>query len=60
MIRQTGTCILFDLAVSGDRNVMKKEDKKILKHKDLTIKTENLWNTKTKAMALITEATGTI
>jgi len=43
MIRQTGTCILFDLAVSGDRNVMKKEDEKILKHKDLTIQTQNMW-----------------
>ena len=40
MIRQTGTCILFDFAVSGDRNVMKKEDKPILKHKNLKIKAE--------------------
>jgi hypothetical protein len=35
VIRKAGTCILFDLAVSGERNVMKKEDKNILKHKDL-------------------------
>jgi hypothetical protein len=60
VIRQTGTCILFDLAVSGDRNVMKKEDEKILKHKDLKITTENMWNIKTKAIPLITGATGNI
>jgi len=58
VIRQTGTCILFDLAFSGDRNVMKKEDEKILKHKDLTKETQNVWNI--KKIPVITEATGTI
>jgi len=29
-----GTCMLIDVAVSGDRNVMKKEAEKILKYKD--------------------------
>jgi len=56
MIRQTGTCILFDLAVSGDRNVMKKEYDKIVKHNNLTIRTQNMWNTKTKAIPEITGA----
>jgi len=32
---------------------MKKENKKILKHKDLTIKTQNTWNIKTKAIPVI-------
>jgi hypothetical protein len=59
VIRQTGTCILFDLAVSGDRNVMMKEDEKILKHKDVTRETQNMWNIKTKAIPVITGATGT-
>ena len=59
MIRQTGTCILFDLAVSGHRNVMKKEDEKDIKHKDLTIETQNMWNIKTKSIPVITRATGT-
>jgi len=27
-----GTCMLIDVAVSGDRNVIKKEAKKILKY----------------------------
>jgi len=31
------TCMLIDVAISGDRNVIKKEAKKILKYKDLTI-----------------------
>ena len=32
-----GTCMLIDVAISGDRNVIKKEAEKILKYKDLTI-----------------------
>jgi len=30
-----GTCMLIDVAISGDRNVIKKEAEKILKYKDL-------------------------
>jgi hypothetical protein len=30
------TCMLIDVAISGDRNVIKKEAEKILKYKDLT------------------------
>jgi len=29
--------IIIDVAISGDRNVIKKEAEKILKYKDLTI-----------------------
>jgi hypothetical protein len=31
------TCILIDVAISGDRNMIKKEAEKILKYKDLTV-----------------------
>ena len=31
------TCMIIDVAISGDRNVIKKEAEKILKYKDLTI-----------------------
>jgi hypothetical protein len=31
------TCMLMDIAISGDRNVFKKVAEKILKYKDLTI-----------------------
>jgi len=34
---EAGTCMLIDAAISGDRNVIKKEAEKILKYKDLTI-----------------------
>ena len=30
-------CMLIDVAISGERNVIKKEAEKILKYKDLTI-----------------------
>jgi hypothetical protein len=32
---EKGTCMLIDVAISGDRNVIKKEAEKILKYKDL-------------------------
>jgi len=34
---EKGTCMLINVAISGDRNVIKKEVAKILKYKDLTI-----------------------
>jgi hypothetical protein len=36
------TCTLIDISISGDRNVTKKEDKKIPKDKDLTIETRRM------------------
>jgi len=52
--------MLIDVAISGDRNVIKKEAGKILKYKDLTIEIQPMWNVKTKAIQVITGATGTI
>jgi len=54
------TCMLIDVAISGDRNVIKKEAEKILKHKDLTIEIQCMWNVKTKVIPVIMGATGTI
>jgi hypothetical protein len=54
------TCTLIDVAISGDRNVIKKEAEKILKYKDLTIEIQRLWNLKTKVIPVIIGATGTI
>jgi len=48
------------LAISGDRNVIKKEVEKILKHKDLTIEIQCMWNVKTKVIPVIIGATGII
>jgi uncharacterized protein YlxP (DUF503 family) len=39
--------MLIDVAVSGDRNVIKKEAEKILKYTDLTIEIQRMWNVKT-------------
>jgi hypothetical protein len=57
---EKGTCMLIDLAISGDRNVIKKEAEKILKYKDLTIKIQRMWNVKTRVIPVIIGATGTI
>jgi len=40
--------------------VIKKEARKILKHKDLTIEIQRMWNVKTKVIPVIIGATGTI
>ena len=55
-----GTCMLIDVAISGDRNVIKKEAEKILKCKDLTIEIQRMWNVKTKVIPVIIGETGTI
>ena len=35
-------CLLIDVVISGDRNVIKKEAKKILKYTDLTIEIQRM------------------
>jgi len=52
--------MLTDIAISGDRNVIKKEAEKILKYKDLTTEIQCMWNVKTKVIPVIIGATGTI
>jgi hypothetical protein len=52
--------MLIDVAISGDRNVIKKEAEKILKYKDLTIEIQRVWNVKTKVIPVMIGATGTI
>jgi hypothetical protein len=38
-------CLLTDIAISGDRNVIiKKEAEERLKHKDLTTEVQSMWN----------------
>jgi len=51
--------LLIDVAISGDRNVIKKETEKILKYKDLTIEIQRTWDVKTKVIPII-GAKGTI
>jgi hypothetical protein len=52
--------MLTDVAISGDRNVIKKEAEKILKYKDLITEIQRMWNVKVKVIPLIKEGTGII
>jgi len=53
--------MLTDVAVSGDRNVIKREAEKILKYKDLTTEgSTGQRNVKAKVIPVTSEATGTI
>jgi len=52
--------MLIDVAISGDRNVIKTEAEKILKYKDLTIGIQRMRNVNTKVIPIIIGATGTI
>jgi hypothetical protein len=38
--------MLIDVAIPGDRNMIKKESKKILKHKDFITEIQRMWNVK--------------
>ena len=44
----------------GDRNMIKKAAEKILKHKDLGIEIQHLWNVKTNVIPLIIGPNGAI
>ena len=51
--------MLIDFAIPGDRNVIKKEDEKILKYKDLIIEIQCMWHVKARVITVIIEVTGT-
>ena len=52
--------MLIDVAISEDRNMIKKEAEKILRYKDLTVEIQRMWNVKTKVIPVIIGATGTV
>ena len=52
--------MLIDVAISGDRNVIKKGAEKSLKYKDQTIEIQRMWKVKTRVIPVITGANGTI
>ena len=54
------TCMLTDVAIRGNRNVIKKEAEKILKHKDFITEIQHMWNVRAGAIPVIIRATGTI
>jgi hypothetical protein len=57
---EKGTCMLIDAAISGDRNMIKKEAEKSLKYEDLTIEIQRIWSVKTKVIPVTIGAAGTI
>jgi hypothetical protein len=57
---EKGTCVLIDVAIPGDRNVINKEAEKIIKYKDLTTEIQRMWNVRTQVTPVIIGATGTI
>jgi hypothetical protein len=57
---EKGTYMLSDVAILGDRNVIKREAEKIPKYKDFAIEIQRMWNVKTNVIPVIIGATGTI
>ena len=57
---EKGTCMLTDVAISGDKNVIQKETEKFLKYKNLTIQIQRMWDVQTEVIPVIIGATGTI
>ena len=52
--------MLIDVAISGDRNVIKKEAEKVVKHQDPITEYQRMWNVKAKVIPVKTGANGTI
>jgi hypothetical protein len=50
---ENGTCMLINVAISGDRNVIKKETENILKYKYLTTEIQRIWNVKARVITVI-------
>jgi hypothetical protein len=57
---EKGAYMPINVAILVDRNVIKKETEKFLRYKDLTIRTQRMWNVKRKGILLIIGATETI
>jgi hypothetical protein len=45
--------MLIEVAISGDRNVVKKAAEKILKYKDFVTEIQHMWNVKAKVISVI-------
>ena len=52
--------MLIDVAISGDRNVIKKEAETVLKYKYLLVEIQHVWNVKTIVIPVTVGTTGTI
>jgi hypothetical protein len=52
-----GIFMLIDVAIPGDRNVIKKEGEKILKYIDHIIEIQRMWNVRAKVIPVVIGAT---
>jgi hypothetical protein len=57
VVKKQHVCMLTDISISGERNVVKKEDERILKYKYLIIEIQLMWNVKAKVIPVIRGAT---
>jgi hypothetical protein len=53
-------CLLIDVAIPSDRNVIQKVAEKKLKYKHLSIEIQQMWNMKCIVIPLITGVMGTV
>jgi hypothetical protein len=53
-------CLLIDVAIPSDRNVIQEESEKELKYKNLSIEIQRMWNSKCFVIPVITGATGIV
>jgi len=60
IICENGACVLIDVAISGDRNMIKKEAETVLKYKYLLVEIQHVWNVKTIVIPVTVGTTGTI
>jgi hypothetical protein len=53
-------CLLIDVAIPSDRNVIQKESKKKLKYQNLSIEIQRMWNMKSFVIPVIIGTTGIV
>jgi hypothetical protein len=53
-------CLLTDVALPSDRNIIQKESEKKLKYKNLSIEIQRMWNMKCCVIPVIIGATGIV
>jgi hypothetical protein len=54
------TCLLIDVAIPSDKNVIRKEAENKLKYKSLSIEIQRMWNMKCFVIPVIIGATGIV